>query len=90
MQLKILTWQKILIDLLEENKIITKIALNIGTTNAACYKNIKLLEKEKLVTTKKTGRIKTISITAKGRGIAQALTSLTDSPPRKKREVILL
>jgi len=71
-KLILLVWQKILINLTSE-KNISRIAKEINVANATCYQNLALLEKEKLITSKRTGRNKIITITEKGKKIAEAL-----------------
>ena len=83
MELKILTWQKILISLLKEQRNISQIALDIRATNQACSKNMKLLEERKLVTSKKNGRNKIIKITPKGKEIADSLSDLYEKEVKK-------
>ena len=73
-KLLIPVWQKILVNLNEkDNQIMWGLMTNTGVSYDSIQDNIKKLEKQELVKTKKNGRTRTITITKKGKEVAESL-----------------
>jgi len=79
-------WIRVLSDLFTNNeKTIASICKNLVGTYGHIHKIVTVLEKSKMVTTRKIGRKVMVKLTSKGEGLAEACKKVGDFVEQEKR-----